>query len=1050
MYFKAQTMRYFSAVIVLAGLMAALPVSGGEIIENGVFRVELLGNGDSAVGGAGYELGYPDTFTGTTDWNEAQKKAVIRSLDVLNNCFIDPPGRKMDIAIALRDDLPPGVLGSSGATWIFDPGFQTITTTAEDLWRDGNRTDLFPGAVDNLIEMSTSFPMHYGAEAPGPDTYDFQSIITHEIVHALGMGTSYFGEEYGYYYGIKRWDSLMQDNQGNRPAAGSIGDPNAMVVIGPEGTVYWMGEHANATYGGPVPIYTNSDEFWGGSSLSHPYPAGELMAYSRSTMELTRIPGKLFLDMFRDMGWTINPDYYNAFGPTLFKDEETIVYGDTFVSDYAYAYAMYVNGNGNHISHTGVLEAQGDFSRALHMYGVSNRLDISGILESSGDYSQALYVYGAETRINHQGVINVKGEGSAGMQISGRGNQIIHSGSTIAPAGSTAIRLDNPYSSDMENSLHISKGSYIQGNIVNSDTLFDAAVTFGYAYSPEDGSLLGEEDGFSFSFDDDFIGRWAGVLGAGVTALNGNSEFQSLVIEAPATLKGVGTITGTVTNRGRVSPGNSIGTLTINGDYTHGSDAVYEVEMGQGRSDKLVVDGTADILGGAISLVPSGYLTAGSYSFLQAGTLKGSFSQVTTPAVFNAGLANPSVDSLSLNITRNSYAALGSDADQTGIGNALDNMRPSSSMDMAGILDRIDQMDLDHVRNAVDDLSPGFHSSVTAATLLDIQEKTYFLQNQIMGLGAYSPAGSDPSSSPASSNALQVKPLTGEGDSNPLAPFSTFWFSGLYTDTKFDTIGKSSDFRSGLGGVMMGLDHHTGPGLRFGFAGAFTKSDTDEIESSSSGKTHAYNGYIYGVWDEMETPGGFYGQTILGLGWEQYNTDRAIPFQGRTATSEHDAWHYSAYLGGGYNWIIDNWSFGPVIGAEYIHLREDGFEEKEADSANLAVAPTRSQTLSGNFGVRISRDFSLNKMVLIPDLRLDWVHHFKTDAEPVDVAFLETGNDRFSLSGRDPASDVLKLNVDLKAVFSSRINGHISYNRTFMEDPGYALHRFAAGLEFLF
>jgi outer membrane autotransporter protein len=51
-----------------------------------------------------------------------------------------------------------------------------------------------------------------------------------------------------------------------------------------------------------------------------------------------------------------------------------------------------------------------------------------------------------------------------------------------------------------------------------------------------------------------------------------------------------------VTNSGILAPGNSIGTTTIVGNYTHAAGATYTVEANAaGQSDKLIVTGTATL-----------------------------------------------------------------------------------------------------------------------------------------------------------------------------------------------------------------------------------------------------------------------------------------------------------------------------------------------------------------------------------------------------------------------------------------------------------------------
>ena len=52
----------------------------------------------------------------------------------------------------------------------------------------------------------------------------------------------------------------------------------------------------------------------------------------------------------------------------------------------------------------------------------------------------------------------------------------------------------------------------------------------------------------------------------GTLVINGSTTSETEVLQ-PGTLAGTGTITGNVVNEGRVSPGSSIGTLTINGNY---------------------------------------------------------------------------------------------------------------------------------------------------------------------------------------------------------------------------------------------------------------------------------------------------------------------------------------------------------------------------------------------------------------------------------------------------------------------------------------------------
>lgn len=106
---------------------------------------------------------------------------------------------------------------------------------------------------------------------------------------------------------------------------------------------------------------------------------------------------------------------------------------------------------------------------------------------------------------------------------------------------------------------------------------------------------------------------------------------------SPATLGGIGTINMvnngmvTIAEQGTLSPGNSIGTFTVNnGDVIFGDSAAFAVEVaGDGSSDLLVVDGDLD-LGTLTTLNLSGVFGGMTYTIASyTGTLTGTFNDVT-------------------------------------------------------------------------------------------------------------------------------------------------------------------------------------------------------------------------------------------------------------------------------------------------------------------------------------------------------------------------------------------------------------------------------------
>lgn len=128
----------------------------------------------------------------------------------------------------------------------------------------------------------------------------------------------------------------------------------------------------------------------------------------------------------------------------------------------------------------------------------------------------------------------------------------------------------------------------------------------------------------------------------------------NVAVSSGARLDGTGRIIGTLTNSGTVAPGNSIGTLTVQGNYVHNTNSVLEIEFdANGNIDLLNVTGNATINGGTIRFVSIGGAEGQGGTFLTTGgTLTGTFATVETVGALlplaviyqpSAGLMAPSV-----------------------------------------------------------------------------------------------------------------------------------------------------------------------------------------------------------------------------------------------------------------------------------------------------------------------------------------------------------------------------------------------------------------------
>ncbi len=167
---------------------------------------------------------------------------------------------------------------------------------------------------------------------------------------------------------------------------------------------------------------------------------------------------------------------------------------------------------------------------------------------------------------------------------------------------------------------------------------------------------------FTANDDINLNGSAAAVVNGLLTSPNVNVDNSSLVVNVPGTVaanvnvgpsallglfgriigsvvnagsfQGTGVVNGNVVNNGIVSPGASIGTLTINGHYTQNASGTLRIEVAgasQGQYDVLVVNGRANIAG-RLQLVRVGNFTlqvGNQITFLTASNgVSGTFSNV--------------------------------------------------------------------------------------------------------------------------------------------------------------------------------------------------------------------------------------------------------------------------------------------------------------------------------------------------------------------------------------------------------------------------------------
>src|SRR5262245_34377614 len=109
----------------------------------------------------------------------------------------------------------------------------------------------------------------------------------------------------------------------------------------------------------------------------------------------------------------------------------------------------------------------------------------------------------------------------------------------------------------------------------------------------------------------------ATTINGGTLIVNGSIPNSTLTVDGGGTLRGTGMIGNAIIN-GTLSPGNSIGTITVNGNLVMTAAASYLVEISPTNADRTNVGGTASLAGTVqAAFAPGSYVTR-TYTILSA------------------------------------------------------------------------------------------------------------------------------------------------------------------------------------------------------------------------------------------------------------------------------------------------------------------------------------------------------------------------------------------------------------------------------------------------
>lgn len=514
-------------------------------------------------------------------------------------------------------------------------------------------------------------------------------------------------------------------------------------------------------------------------------------------------------------------------------------------------------------------------------------------------------------------------------------------------------------------------------------------------------------NGGVFRLTGNLTGSNLNIVG-GTAVINGQLSGGDTFVGTGGILGGSGSL-GNTTVAGTIAPGNSIGNLTINGNYVQQAGSKFLVEMQPpSANDTITINGTATLNGGTVvALRTAGVYGLGqSYNFLTAtqgisGTFAGVDNSLFSP--FAKMQLRYSANSAYADVVRAAaLASVATTANQHQTAGAIDALSTTNSL-----LQKMVFLDATNALKAFDQLSGDLHPSLRNVLLEDgRQVRQAALARAGSGHDAFS--------------------------SQSTAPGATLWVDILGNGNQLESDGNATGLRSTGNQTLVGGDYQFDNGLRIGALGGTSRNDATTVAHMAKGKVTSRTFALLGGqrWGAFGLHGG------ASLTSHDISTQRSVNVPGvaQALQGQYDSRTQQLFIEGGYQFSNTSWQLEPYVQYAYVKAESDAFTETGGDAALSARKSSNTVDLT-TMGLRGAMNLKGSQQEQSwLSLRAGLAYRFAS-ADRTPATSMAFGNGAtFTTWGAPIADKATLVELGLAARMSERVMLEVGYNGQYSDE----------------
>nr|WP_156956646.1 autotransporter outer membrane beta-barrel domain-containing protein [Candidatus Paracaedibacter acanthamoebae] len=531
---------------------------------------------------------------------------------------------------------------------------------------------------------------------------------------------------------------------------------------------------------------------------------------------------------------------------------------------------------------------------------------------------------------------------------------------------------------------------------------------------------------------------------------------SSVTVNNGVQVSGIGTVGPLrVMGGGKIAPGNSIGKLVVNGNYTQ--SGIYECEVdNNGNTDQIEVKGQADLTAGTLKVIP----LAGNYP-------KG-FSQTYTILMTTGGLGDTTFASIEGVSPLFTYSAT-YDNDNAFVtitktlllshviplGNPAKVATYLDSYTPAALADKFNTLDKTQLTKTFNDLSPAANTQISdmvSNAELGAMDKIFGESNMYRLIQKFNQSQaqlvSNLMSFKQSFNQLFASKLQSKTTAFAIArntdpkhlPASirvalgkaTVWIQGAAGRFSQDNISDPSGLAvQGLEGstynTNVGVDYAFTPTFRGGITTGYGYHQYKMNVNGDKGSTNSSRIGLYGLW---EPTAAWYVNGAAYYGHHRFKGDRLMTVIPAVAHQKHQGNHLSGLIEVGRDIILpESLTVTPYINGGALSLHEKKYTETSADIQNLRVNGRHSTTVQGKSGIQLGKLWKWDDcMPVYSFARLGFIYRRALNKnQKVSAALIDQGG-QFTVLSRNRRHVLANPRVGITAFMGNDVFVGLSYD----------------------